>query len=131
MGTLKDIYEIIKELKSLVNEYQNEEMSAKIIEIQEAFFDIREELENIKDENRNLKESIKQMEDYSEIEKDLELSPNGFYIRKSEVSQDKHIPYCAACWENSKKLMPLIKESGSSKRCCNCKALYTHVHFNK
>lgn len=120
MGTLKDIYEIIKELKTLVNEYQNEEMSGKVIEIQEGFFDIREELENIKEENRNLKEIVKQMEDNSEIEKDLELQPGGYFIKKSERAENKDIRYCAACWSNHKKLMPIVSSIGNSKQCCNC-----------
>ena len=120
MGTLKDIYEIIKELKALVNEYQNEEMSGKVIEIQEGFFDIREELENIKEENRTLKETIRQMEDNSELEKDLELQPHGYYIKKSEKAANKDIRYCAACWNNYKKLMPIVSTIGTAKQCCNC-----------
>ena len=120
MGTLKDVYEIIKELKNLVNEYQNEEMSSKVIEIQEGFFDIREEIENIKDENRKLKETIRELEDNSALEKDLELHPRGCYIRKSEKAQDINIWYCAACWNNHKKLMPFTSSIGSAKQCCNC-----------
>jgi predicted nuclease with TOPRIM domain len=120
MGTLKDLYEIIKELKSLVNAYQNEEMSGKVIEIQEGFFDIREELENIKEENRNLKETIQQMKDNSETEKDLELQHGGYYIRKSERAENKDIRYCAACWNNHKKLMPITRTIGNAKQCCNC-----------
>lgn len=120
MGTLKDIYEIIKELKSLVNTYQNEEMSGKVIEIQEGFFDIREEIENIKEENRQLRETIKQLSDNAELEKDLDLAPGGFYIRKSEKEQNKNIRYCAACWQNHKKLMPLVHTLAASSQCCNC-----------
>ena len=123
MGTLRDLYEIIKELKSLVNEYQNEEMSSKVIAIQEGFFDIREELENIKEENRSLKETIKQLEDNSELEKDLELQPGGYYIKKSERDESKNIKYCAACWNNYKKLMPLVTTIANAKQCCNCHSL--------
>ena len=120
MGTLKDIYEIIKDLKDLVKEYQNDEMSAKVIEIQEGFFDIREEIENVKEENRQLKETLKQMDDISEIEKDLDLQPGGYYIKKSEKAENKDIRYCAACWNNYKKLMPIVSTIGTAKQCCNC-----------
>ncbi len=123
MGTLKDVYDIIKELMDLVDEYQNAEMSGKVIEIQERFFDIREELENIKAENRKLKDAIKQLEDNSEIEKDLELQPPGYYIRKSEKNANKDIRYCAACWNNNKQLMPIVSTIGTAKQCCNCHAL--------
>ena len=100
MGTLKDIYDIIKELKGLVTEYQNQQMADKVVAIQECFFDLREELADLKDENRQLKEEIIKLNDISELEKDLELDPKGFLIRKSEKESGKDIRYCAACWQN-------------------------------
>lgn len=120
MGTLKDLYEIIKELKNLAKDYQNQEIAEKVIEIQEGFFDFREELENIKDENRQLKERIKELENKAEDENDLELMPQGYYIKKSEKAQGKDIKYCAACWRNEKKLMPFARSIGVMMQCCNC-----------
>lgn len=121
MGTLKDLYEIIKELKTLAKDYQNQELAEKVIEIQEGFFDFREEMENIKDENRQLKERIKELENRAEDENDLELMPNGYYIKKSEKEQGKDIKYCVACWRNQKKLMPYTRSVGVMMQCNNCK----------
>ena len=120
MGSLKDVYEIIKELKDLVKQYQNNEMAEKVIAIQEGFFDLREDFENIKDENRKLKEEIRQLNDTAELEKDLELLPKGCYVRKSEQAEGKRICYCSACWQNYKKLMPLVQTIGSATQCSNC-----------
>lgn len=120
MSTLKDIYEIIKELKGMAKQYQNDEMAEKVVAIQEGFFEIREELENIKDENRQLSETIKRLEENSEVEKDLELKAGGYYIRKSEEAENKTIKYCAACWQNYKKLMPFNRSVGHTLQCCNC-----------
>ena len=120
MGTLKDLYEIIKDLQSLANDYQNQEVAEKVIEIQKGFFALREELENIKDENSQLKERIKELENKSEHENDLELMPQGYYIKKSEKEQGKDIKYCAACWYKEKKLMPIVRSVGVMMKCCNC-----------
>lgn len=123
MSAVKDIYDIIKELKSLVKQYQNDEMAEKIVAIQEGFFDIREELENTKEENKRLKEKIARLEDISELEKDLGITARGYIIRISEKNAGKDIHYCAACWKNHKKLIPLVHTIGTAIQCSNCHAL--------
>lgn len=123
MGTIKDIYEIIKELKNLAKDYQNQEIAEKVIEIQEEFFNYREELENLKNENRQLKERIEELENEAEVEKDLELTSRGCFIKKSEQAQGKVNMYCPACWRNHKKLMPLTR-IGVMMKCCNCNAVF-------
>ena len=95
-------------------------MAEKVVEIQSAFFDLREELQNTKEENQQLKETIKSLNDVSEIEKDLELSPRGCYIRKSEKGQSPQPIYCAACWQNHRKLMPIVNTIEDIYQCCNC-----------
>lgn len=120
MSAVKDIYDIIKELKSLVKEYQNDEMAEKVVAIQEGFFDIREELENVKEENKRLKDEIAQPKDISELEKDLEITAGGYIIRVSDKIAGKDIRYCAACWQNHKKLMPLVHTIGHTIQCSNC-----------
>lgn len=120
MSTLKDIYDIIKDLKSLAKKHNDDEMAEKVVEIQEGFFDIREELENVKEENKRLKDEIVQLEDISELEKDLELTIGGYIIRVSEKNAGKDIRYCAACWQNHKKLMPFVHTIGHALQCSNC-----------
>ena len=46
--------------------------------------------------------------------------PKGYYIRKSEKAEGRDIKYCAACWQNSKKLMPYVDSIGGAKQCSNC-----------
>lgn len=120
MSTLKDVYDFIKELKGLAIEYQNQEMSDKVVAIQESFFELREKIAELKDENRDLKDKILAMNDISELEKDLELVPKGYLIRKSEKELGVNNHYCPACWQNYKKLMPLVNTIGSTRQCCNC-----------
>lgn len=120
MSIFKDGYDILKDLAKMAKEAENQEMASKVVEIQEKFFDIREEMEEIKEENRNLKETIARMHNDEEIEKDLELTPGGYYIRKSEKEQGKNIIYCAACWQNLHKLMPFTRTMASMMQCSNC-----------
>ena len=124
MGTLKDIYDVIKDVKTLAKKHHDQEMSDKVIMIQESFFDIREEMEQLREENNVLKETIKKMEDTAELESDLELLPSGVYIRKSEKALGKEINYCPACWGNFKKLMPITRTIGNARQCSNCHSVY-------
>ena len=119
MGTLKDLYDIIKDLKGLAKKHNDNEMVEKVIDIQEGFFEMREQIEVVKEENRRLRETIKELESCAELEKDLELT-GGVYIRLSEKDQGKSNQYCAACWQNHKKLYPLIRAMGGSRQCSNC-----------
>ena len=120
MSALKDVYDIIKELLCLAKAAENQEMASLVVQIQEKYFDIREEIEDIKDENRNLKDTIARMHDDEELEKDLELTEKGYYIRLSEKEKGKTIRYCPACWQNLHKLMPFTLTHGSTLQCSNC-----------
>ena len=117
-----ELYQIIKVLREMVKEYHNTEMSEKVLDIQNYFFDLRERMEMIVGENKYLKSEIERLKEANVLEGDLELTPHGYYIRKSEQAQDKNIHYCAACWQNYKKLMPIVRTEKSGRKCCNCHA---------
>ena len=106
MGAIKDVYEVIKDLKGLVKELNDQDMAEKVVEIQEGFFEMREQIEELKDEKRQLEGRIKALSDNAALEKDLELTDYGTYIRKSEKAEGKTHQYCAACWQNYGKLYP-------------------------
>ena len=118
--SFNDVYGIIKALRDLVQEYHDAAMSEKLAEIQNYFFDIREEMENIKEENRALKLENEQLKASNVLEEDLELTTHGYYIRKSEQAQGKDVRYCPACWQNYKKLMPIVNTIANAKQCTNC-----------
>ncbi len=120
MSVIKDIYEMIKELKGLAEGIQNQEFASLVTDIQSKFFDVREEIENLKDDNKNLKEQIKILKDNSELEKDLELLNEGVYIRKTEKNDGKNIEYCPYCWNNHRILMPTTIFNNKFFICGNC-----------
>ena len=120
--SFSELYQIIKVLREMVKEYHNAEMSEKVLDIQNYFFDLREQMETIVGENKFLKSEIKRLEEANITEDDLELTYHGYYIRKSEKEQGKEIHYCAACWQNHKKLMPIVRVEKGGRKCCNCHA---------
>ena len=123
MSVIKEIYDIIKDLRDMSKKYKDEKMSEKVVEIQERFFDFRDEMETLKEENNELRRSLKDFQNASKLEKDLILTEKGFYILKSDEEQKKKIMYCAACWQNYKKLMPYVHTIGTAMQCSNCHGL--------
>jgi hypothetical protein len=109
MATLKDIYDIIKELRNLAKEIQNQEVSALVADIQDKYFDLKEELESIKDENKELKEKLSQKED-------IVLNEFGFYVKKSENSKHVFCPYCY----NKDDQLCLLERDNNEFYCKNC-----------
>ncbi|MBQ3512538.1 MAG: hypothetical protein IJA32_01890 [Lachnospiraceae bacterium] len=115
MSIVEDIYNLLKELKGLSDKYKDEKMSGKLFEIQNKFYELKEE-------NELLKTRIFELENVKELEQDLELLSNGLYIRKSEKEQGKNIYYCSSCFNNHKKLYPIVTGSLRTNHfCSNCK----------
>ncbi|MDD3138068.1 MAG: toll/interleukin-1 receptor domain-containing protein [Lachnospiraceae bacterium] len=80
-------------------------------------------IEQIKRIEKNA-DDIQENKPISEVD-DLELTENGYYIRKSESEAGKDIRYCAACYTNTSKLYPITP--GTIQRdmfCTNCKMHY-------
>lgn len=62
MGTIKDVYDILKDLRSLAKEANNQPMIELAVSIQDNLFDIKDEMQNLKEENRELKAKITKVE---------------------------------------------------------------------
>lgn len=119
MGTVMDIYQLMRDLIDEAKREKNLEMVDRLIEIKLA-------LSEIQDENNDLKKRIIELEQASVIEEDLELLPQGYYVKKSEKEEGKNIRYCAACWQNTKKLMPYTLAVGRTMQCSNCHNVISH-----
>ena len=119
MGTIMDVYQLVRDLIDEAKKEKNLEMVNQLIEIKLA-------LSEMQDENNNLKRQIAELEQASITEEDLELQPQGYYIKKSEKEEGKNIKYCAACWQNTKKLMPYISSIGRAIQCSNCHNVINH-----
>ena len=113
MGSIMDIYQLVRDLIDEAKKEKNLEMVNQLIEIKLALSEMQEE-------NEGLKRKIADLEQANITEEDLELQPRGYYIKKSEREKGKDIKYCAACWQNTKKLMPYISSIGRALQCSNC-----------
>lgn len=120
MGSLKDIYDILKDLMNNAKTLQNQPMINLSMELQASFFELKEEIEKLKDENRELNKLLEKNIKNEEIEKDLELNVKGYYTRNSEQNK---IQYCARCWNIERKLMPLNRQTIKTAKCINCKII--------
>ena len=68
MGTVMDIYQLVRDLIDEAKNQKNLELVDRLIEIKLA-------LSEIEDENRDLKKRIEELEQSNIIEEDLELLP--------------------------------------------------------
>lgn len=82
MGTVMDIYQLVRDLIDEAKKQKNLELVDKLIEIKLS-------LSEIEDENRDLKKKIEELEQSNIIEEDLELLPKGYYIRKVKKQREK------------------------------------------
>lgn len=113
MGTVMDIYQMVKDMIDEAKNQRNLELVEKLIDIKLVLLEMEEE-------KRDLEKKIEELERSNLTYDDLELQPKGYYIRKSEEKEGKSIKYCAACWQNTKKLMPFVISVGNFQQCCNC-----------
>ena len=115
MIPIDKLFELLKETQELIKKRHDRELSDKVIQINEMII----ELQN---ENETLRRRIKEQDDSNTIEKDLELTENGWYIKKNE---QKDIKYCASCFQNSGKLYSLTNaHMNGAYLCTNCHMPY-------
>ncbi len=117
MGSVMDTYSLVKDLIKEAKEQKNLEIVEKLLDIQEFLFALREE-------NETLKKRISELEESEIIADDLELTEKGVYIRRSEKESGKNIIYCPACYNDYKKLYPIVSTIGNTKQCSKCHGVY-------
>ena len=59
MGTIKDIYDVVKDLRTLAKEANNQPMIELAVDIQDKLFDMREIMQDLKETNKDLVEKLK------------------------------------------------------------------------
>lgn len=113
-------YDTFKEVLNLAQKADNIELYRKLLDVSKDALELQSEVYKLTEENRSLKAQLNEKRDANIIEADLELTQQGYYIRKSEREAGKNTMYCAACWQNMKKLMPYTKSIGRMFQCSNC-----------
>jgi len=113
MSAIIDVYKLTRDL---IDEAKKE----KNLELVNQLIDIKLALSELQDENSDLKKQNEELKQARIMEDELELQPQGYYIRKSEKEEKKDIKYCVSCWQNMRKLMPYTPSIGRAIQCSNC-----------
>ncbi len=120
-------YDALKDAISIAQKTDNIDLYKKLLDLSKDALEQQNEVYNLTIENQHLKEQIEELSNAKLLEDDLELQPGGYLIRLSEKNKGRRIMYCAACWQNTKKLMPYMKSIGMSYQCSNCQNVLSHL----
>lgn len=106
------IYESIKDIMSIAQKADNIELYRQLLDLSQQAFDLQAELNQLKEENAELKKN-------RILEDDIEYYVDAFVTRKSDA---KPIKYCASCWADKRKIVPIQNMHGDNYLCPLCKA---------
>lgn len=106
------LYDAMKDDVNLAQKADNIELYRQLLDLSAQALELQAEVARLKEENVELKKQ-------AEIENDIEYYVDAFVTRKSDV---KPIKYCAVCWVDKKKLIPLQDVQYDNYDCPLCKA---------
>jgi hypothetical protein len=125
MGSIKDIYDIVKEIKEFAVELKNQPMIEKALELQEQYFNIKEEIDNINEKNKELLKEIDKLIELNNLQNNLIPHKQPYFTLKDD-NLDR--VFCANCWNTKKELIQLTNTKDARTYCFNCK---THIYLLK
>lgn len=105
-------YDAFKDAMNMAQKADNIELYRQLLDLGAQALDLQAEVARLREENAELKK-------INDIEDDIELYVDAFVTRKSDK---KPIKYCAACWVDKKKLVPLQDRQWENYLCPLCKA---------
>lgn len=106
------LYEGIKDVAKVVQQADNIELYRQLLDLSAQALDMQAEIAKLKEENNELKR-------IKDIESDIEYHVDSFVTRKSDT---KPIKYCASCWVDKRKLVPIQERMYGVHECTLCKA---------
>lgn len=106
------LYDGIKDVAKIVQQADNIELYQKLLDLSAQALDMQDEIAKLREENNELKR-------VKDIEDDIEYHVDSFVTKKSDT---KPIKYCAACWGDKKKLVPIQDVQNDNYVCPLCKA---------
>ena len=106
------LYDGIKDVAKVMQQADNIELYQKLLDLSALALDMQDEIAKLREENKEFKR-------VKDIEEDIEYHIDSFVTRKSDA---KPIKYCAACWVDKKKLVPIQERMYGAYECTLCKA---------
>lgn len=98
---------IFKDLSDMCIELRNEARQNKQFELADKICSIQDKIKEIQDENDNLRKEL-EIKDKIKYDEDCQ----------SFTLDDNSIHYCAICYGQSKKLIPMTKHKENNKLTC-------------
>ena len=105
------LYDGIKDVAKIVQQADNVELYRQLIDLSAQALDMQDEIAKLREENKELKR-------VKDIEDDIEYHIDSFVTRKNDT---RPIKYCAACWADKKKLVPIQDVLHDNYDCPLCK----------
>jgi hypothetical protein len=108
MDTLKEVYELSKNVIT--------------VEAREKLLEAREEALKLQEENLSFKARIKELENKLSVKENLEWDGKSFW----KINQDgkKDGPYCQRCYETEERLVHLQDLGMGQLHCVRCGVVY-------
>lgn len=106
------LYEAFKDAMNMAQKADNIELYRQLLDLGAQALDLQAEVARLREENAELKKN-------KDLETDVEYYVDAYVTRKSDV---KLIKYCAACWVDKNKLVPLQDQQWENYQCPLCKA---------
>ena len=105
-------YDAMKDAMNMAQKADNIELYRQLLDLSAQALDLQAEVARLREENAELKK-------VNDLEDDIEFYVDAFVTRKSDT---KPIKYCAACWVDKQKLVPIQDQHYSNFTCPLCKA---------
>lgn len=112
------LYDGIKDVAKVMQQADNIDLYMRLLDLSSQALDMQAEIAKLREENIELKKS-------KDIDGDIEYHVDPFITRQSDT---KPIKYCAACWVDKKKLVPLQYEYENLYCCPLCGVRIEEIH---
>ena len=106
------LYDGIKDVAKVMQQADNIELYRQLLDLSSQALDLQAEVTKLREENNELKRT-------KNLDAEIEYHVDAYVTKQSDC---RPIKYCAACWVDKKKLVPLQSYSGGVYRCTLCKA---------
>ena len=121
------LYEGLKDAINFFKNADNSEIMQKLIDVQTQMFEMQQRMLELHEKNQQLRDENEKLKNSAAVSKDVILY-NGFVYDKANPLNRG--PFCMTCWENNRKLMPIVRVGSRAvpfKMCNACESKYSSL----
>ena len=102
-----------KDLAKLLQQYDNLEVTQKVIDLQREALEMQEELSR-------LREELKAQKDVSDRDSKLVIIDHMYFLQDDAVHESRRGPFCSHCYDSEGKLVHMHGNTHEGFRCRTC-----------